>query len=50
MSSPNNSRPIKFSPKARQDFIDILRFTGAKWGQDQLRAYRDLIDGGATGE
>lgn len=35
---------IKLSPKARQDFIDILRFTGETWGRDQLLAYRDKIN------
>jgi toxin ParE1/3/4 len=35
---------LKLSPKARQDFIDILRYTGETWGQDQLLAYRDKID------
>ena len=35
---------LQLSPKARQDFIDILRFTGEKWGQAQLLAYRDKID------
>ena len=36
--------PLKFSPKARQDFIDILRYTGETWGQIQLLVYRDKID------
>ncbi|MDX8400320.1 MAG: type II toxin-antitoxin system RelE/ParE family toxin [Gallionellaceae bacterium] len=36
--------PIKLSPKARQDFIDILRYTGEVWGQDQLLHYRDKIN------
>ena len=36
--------PIKLSPKARQDFIDILRYTGETWGPDQLQTYRDKID------
>lgn len=36
--------PLKLSPKARQDFIDILRYTGENWGQDQLIVYRDKID------
>ena len=35
---------LQLSPKARQDFIDILRYTGEKWGQAQLLAYRDKID------
>ena len=32
--------PVKLAPKARQDFIDILRYTGETWGQAQLLAYR----------
>ena len=36
--------PIKLSPKARQDFVDILRYTGETWGSNQLQAYRDKID------
>ena len=35
---------LKLSPKARQDFIDILRYTGETWGQDQLLAYRDTLN------
>lgn len=37
--------PIKLSPRARQDFIDILRYTGETWGEKQLQVYRDKIDG-----
>jgi toxin ParE1/3/4 len=36
--------PVKLSPKARQDFIDILRYTGETWGEKQLQIYRDKID------
>jgi toxin ParE1/3/4 len=36
--------PIKLSPKARQDFIDILRYTGETWGEKQLQAYRVKMD------
>ena len=36
--------PIKLSPRARADFIDILRFTGETWGRDQLFVYRDKIN------
>lgn len=36
--------PIKLSPRARADFIDILRFTGETWGRDQLVVYRDMIN------
>jgi toxin ParE1/3/4 len=35
---------LKLSPQARQDFIDILRYTGERWGQNQLLAYRDKIN------
>jgi toxin ParE1/3/4 len=37
-------RPVKLSPKAQQDFVDILRYTGENWGQNQLLNYRDKID------
>lgn len=36
--------PLKLSPKARQDFIDILRYTCETWGEKQLQVYRDKID------
>ena len=36
---------VTLSPRARQDFIDILRYTGQMWGEDQLLIYRDKIDG-----
>lgn len=36
--------PLKLSPKARQDFVDILRYTGKTWGEKQLQVYRDKID------
>jgi len=35
---------LLLSPRARQDFIDILRYTGEKWGQAQLLIYRDKIN------
>lgn len=40
----SRSLPVTLSAKARQDFIDILRFTGETWGPKQLNAYRDTID------
>jgi toxin ParE1/3/4 len=40
----HKSRPLKLSPKARQDFVDILRHTGETWGQNQLLVYRDKIN------
>ena len=41
--------PLKLSPKARQDFIDILRYTGATWGQSQLLIYRDKMNDALQG-
>ena len=35
---------VTLSPRARQDFIDILRHTDQMWGEDQLLTYRDKID------
>lgn len=40
----SRSLPVRLSRKARQDFIDILHFTGETWGPHQLEAYRDKID------
>ena len=42
--SAHEALSIKLSPKARQNFIDILRFTGETWGLKQLEAYRDKIE------
>ncbi len=36
--------PLKLSPKARQDIVDILRYTGETWEQNQLLVYRDKIN------
>ena len=44
MSSPDRPRRIVLSPRARRDFIDILRYTGETWGQAQLHTYRDKIN------
>ena len=35
---------VTLAPKARQDLIDILRYTGETWGQAQLLTYRDKIN------
>jgi toxin ParE1/3/4 len=40
----SRSLPVRLSKKARQDFIDILRYTGQSWGPNQLETYRDKID------
>lgn len=44
MPSHREQLPLKLSPKAREDFIDILRYTGEKWDQKQLLIYRDKIN------
>jgi toxin ParE1/3/4 len=44
MSSPEHPRQLVLSPRARQDFIDILRYTGERWGPGQMHSYRDRID------
>ena len=41
--------PLKLAPKARQDFIDILRFTSEAWGQAQLITYGDKINDALQG-
>jgi toxin ParE1/3/4 len=35
---------LQLSPKAQQDFIDILRYTRKRWGDQQLLAYRDKLN------
>lgn len=42
--SSRKPRPLKLSPRARQDFIDILSYTGETWGERQLLIYRDKIN------
>jgi len=42
--SSRKARQLTLSPKAQQDLIDILRYTGETWGQQQLLTYRDKID------
>jgi len=42
--SSRKQRKLTLSPKARQDFIDILRYTGKTWGRAQLLIYRDKIN------
>lgn len=44
MSSHDRARKLVLSPRARRDFIDVLRYTGETWGESQLHAYRDKID------
>jgi toxin ParE1/3/4 len=45
--TPKSSRKpatLNLSPREWQDFINILRFTGETWGQNQLFTYRDKIN------
>jgi toxin ParE1/3/4 len=42
--SSHEPLPIELAPKARQDFIDILRCTGETWGPNQLLVYRGKLD------
>jgi toxin ParE1/3/4 len=42
--SSRKSPSIKLSPKAQQDFIDILRYTAETWGESQLAVYAKKID------
>lgn len=41
--SPHELRLI-LSPRAEQDFSDILQYTLETWGEDQLLAYRAILD------
>lgn len=42
--SSRKPQQLTLSPKAHQDFIDILRYTGETWGEKQLLTYRDKIN------
>ena len=42
--SSRKELPVTLSPRARQDFVDILQYTGQTWGEAQLLIYRDKID------
>jgi toxin ParE1/3/4 len=42
MSSPR--REIHFAPIALEDFAGILRYTGERWGQEQLHRYAARLD------
>ncbi len=41
--SSHKSELLTLSPKARQDFIEILRYTGEAWGEKQLLTYSKRI-------
>ena len=32
-----NPLPLKLAPRAKQDFVDILRYTGETWGLAEWR-------------
>jgi toxin ParE1/3/4 len=42
MSSPELH--LILSPAAQNDLIDILRYTGERWGHEQLLVYRDKLN------
>lgn len=42
MSFHNNR--LLVAPQAQQDIIDILRYTGETWGQEQILSYGNKID------
>ena len=42
--SSRKELPVTLSPRARQDFVDILQYTGETWGEAQLLIYRANID------
>jgi toxin ParE1/3/4 len=35
---------LTLSPAAQQDIVDILRYTGERWGLEQLAVYRDKLN------
>lgn len=42
MSRPD--RPLILSPRAEEDFADILQYTVETWGETHAFEYRDLLD------
>jgi plasmid stabilization system protein ParE len=42
MSSPKPS--LTLAPEAQDDLVNILRYTGERWGQEQLMLYRSKLD------
>jgi len=36
--------PVALSPRARRDFVDILRYTAEQWGPGQVEIYSNKID------
>jgi len=36
--------PVALSPRARRDFVDILRYTAEQWGDAQVATYSNKID------
>jgi plasmid stabilization system protein ParE len=35
---------VAFTPRSRQDFEDILLYSGKTWGEQQLREYENQLD------
>ena len=40
----SNSYKLELKPLARQDIIDILKFTQLRWGREKRGHYKALID------
>lgn len=42
----SSRRPLslQLAPKAKNDFVHILRYTAEKWGEAQMLIYRDTLD------
>ena len=41
-----HNRNIRFSASARQDFVAVLRYTLATWGETQMLRYRETLETG----
>lgn len=39
----SHKKTLKLSAAAQNDLIDILRYTGEQWGEQQLLAYREKL-------
>jgi toxin ParE1/3/4 len=40
----SHKHPLRLSPEAQKDFASILRYTGERWGREQLLIYRDKLN------
>jgi len=41
---PSHDFHLIVAPQAQRDIISILRYTGETWGENQLLAYRKMLD------